>query len=100
MKIDVAPLVGARIEISYCVSLKQSACVAPLVGARIEIGVINYSSHSPLVAPLVGARIEISKDFKSACHYASLPSWERGLKSHVSTVVATRLRRSPRGSAD
>ena len=32
------------------------------------------------VAPLAGAWIEISKDFKSAGHYASLPSRERGLK--------------------
>ena len=33
--------------------------VAPLVGARIEIELISYASSIHIVAPLVGARIEI-----------------------------------------
>ena len=59
MPIIVAPLVGARIEISVSVWYMRYAYVAPLAGARIEI-----SSHfgicvSKHVAPLAGARIEI-----------------------------------------
>ena len=75
------------------------------------------------VAPLAGAWIEISKDFKSAGHYASLPSRERGLKYILfnarepvfavaplagawieillkSQCVSSVPRRSPRGSVD
>ena len=55
----VAPLVGARIEISKGVDIDVEAIVAPLVGARIEIAV-GYGVRTVLtVAPLVGARIEI-----------------------------------------
>ena len=34
--------------------------VAPLVGARIEISLFNVDYSTVAVAPLVGARIEIS----------------------------------------
>ena len=37
MKIDVAPLVGARIEITKLENMKSAYNVAPLVGARIEM---------------------------------------------------------------
>ena len=37
MKIDVAPLVGARIEICVGIGNSVSVMVAPLVGARIEM---------------------------------------------------------------
>ena len=37
MKIDVAPLVGARIEIVVLTDIVGDRVVAPLVGARIEI---------------------------------------------------------------
>lgn len=37
MKIDVAPLAGARIEISVSVWCMRYAYVAPLAGAAIEI---------------------------------------------------------------
>ena len=36
-KIDVAPLAGARIEISSSCVRRKSINVAPLAGARIEI---------------------------------------------------------------
>ena len=42
-----------------------------------------------LVAPLVGAWIEISKRFINTAVASSLPSWERGLKSALSYVLAT-----------
>ena len=35
------------------------ANVAPLVGARIEIKLLKHAFNCQLVAPLVGARIEI-----------------------------------------
>ena len=78
---NVAPLVGARIEIGlppqYLTShaslpswergLKYeinvyapiNLCVAPLVGARIEIATSSAVATGAVVAPLVGARIEI-----------------------------------------
>ena len=37
MKIDVAPLAGARIEIILSFDLSSPVVVAPLAGARIEI---------------------------------------------------------------
>ena len=83
---DVAPLVGAWIEIPQQVYLehltwslpswerglkymtvlrsRSQNCVAPLVGAWIEI-VVRYVLHIPgNVAPLVGAWIEIRKSDK------------------------------------
>ena len=54
--------------------------VAPLVGAWIEICVGIGNSVSVMVAPLVGAWIEISTIFKYTRCPLSLPSWERGLK--------------------
>ena len=58
-KTDVAPLVGAWIEIKLGDVQWASFCVAPLVGAWIEIfqPVINIELKS--VAPLVGTWIEI-----------------------------------------
>ena len=56
---QVAPLVGAWIEIDEVSKLRDVLQVAPLVGAWIEIVL-------PLVLPLV---------------LPSLPLWERGLKS-------------------
>ena len=58
--IDVAPLVGAWIEISKYTSIKGSKSpVAPLVGAWIEIKLSKMPPPVPVVAPLVGAWIEI-----------------------------------------
>ena len=56
---NVAPLVGARIEISMGLTEVDLTKVAPLVGARIEIATSSAVATGAVVAPLVGARIEI-----------------------------------------
>ena len=56
------------------------AQVAPLVGAWIEITVIPTIVMQLRVAPLVGAWIEIIPIDSLAEAIKSLPSWERGLK--------------------
>ena len=96
----VAPLVGARIEINPNAYAYGCSCVAPLVGARIEMTRCRIQLLAGLVAPLVGARIEILFDSCFRVAGMSLPSWERGLKSHdVGSQPASRCR-SPRGSED
>ena len=77
--IHVAPLVGARIEISSLLKAIRRLCVAPLVGARIEIRQDREDGRGICVAPLVGARIEILCDYFNKKSLAG---------------------RSPRGSAD
>ena len=57
--VGVAPLAGARIEITYPVIMKRSACVAPLAGARIEIAYKLLGYKNVYVALLAGARIEM-----------------------------------------
>ena len=52
MKIDVTPLVGARIEIPQMHRTIPQLCVTPLVGARIEmivdmIVLVLDACHSP-----------------------------------------------------
>ena len=103
-RIEVAPLVGAWIEISipfagpfhFAPSLLSwerglksmrlmyflnCSTVAPLVGAWIEIGLTLSACWAVPVAPLVGAWIEIEgKVFDKTGQFASLLSWERGLK--------------------
>ena len=54
--------------------------VAPLVGAWIEIPNLSLEVMQRLVAPLVGAWIEILKYLYFLVTYRSLPLWERGLK--------------------
>ena len=100
--LDVAPLVGAWIEMSGSIRRPEKSSVAPLVGAWIEIritgtrgnasgslpswerGLKSSALHSPdahsKVAPLVGAWIEISTPLSKDTLNVSLPSWERGLK--------------------
>ena len=56
---QVAPLVGAWIEIDYLKRNSTSSLVAPLVGAWIEIEPLLRCSIHKEVAPLVGAWIEI-----------------------------------------
>ena len=99
---DVAPLVGARVEMGLIVgwsvcgwSLPSwerglkfhlhlcknlSPVVAPLVGARVEIGNPPVLQIFTDVAPLVGARVEIKGFADERVSKSSLPSWERGLK--------------------
>ena len=56
--------------------------VAPLVGAWIEIACFSRCRIAFFVAPLVGAWIEITKRCRNTnSHTPSLLSWERGLKS-------------------
>ena len=57
--INVAPLVGAWIEITVNGYENYIKDVAPLVGAWIEISEISACTPTSLVAPLVGAWIEI-----------------------------------------
>ena len=63
--------------------------VAPLVGAWIEIsGEAPLSDQPDTVAPLVGAWIEIPVSGRRLRTAGSLPSWERGLKLHPATGQA------------
>ena len=67
--------------IRKCIKDAKST-VAPLVGAWIEITeALPEESAAEEVAPLVGAWIEIYNHFELIDEKASLPSWERGLKS-------------------
>ena len=74
---------GAWIEIKGNLRRSCIGRVAPLVGAWIEISAAGSSRTTRNVAPLVGAWIEISISLIafSSPFTASLPSWERGLKS-------------------
>ena len=54
--------------------------VAPLVGAWIEIDFSFCRYNREVVAPLVGAWIEIKSGRRWGVCHLSLPSWERGLK--------------------
>ena len=65
-------------EQAECLSAQE---VAPLVGAWIEISVATIPDKLISVAPLVGAWIEILH-LRLFLHdiALSLPSWERGLK--------------------
>ena len=97
--------------------------VAPLVGAWIEISNSHQRICPTAVAPLVGAWIEIGNTTTIASGIGSLPSWERGLKylmldcglrrQEVAPLVGAWIEiflsssglppiccRSPRGSAD
>ncbi|WP_407842964.1 hypothetical protein [Bacillus mycoides] len=56
---EVAPLVGAWIEIRKLTSPASCVVVAPLVGAGIEILLASGSATGGNVAPLIGAGIEI-----------------------------------------
>ena len=79
-KIDVAPLVGAWIEIQKIIEKHKVTKYAPVVGAWIEMSMLDVLDFVLHVAPLVGAWIEMKKAFLKAPKKPSLPSWERGLK--------------------
>ena len=61
MLLEVAPLVGAWVEISQTKIPVKIYTVAPLVGAWVEIFIQFQSDRIKCVAPLVGAWVEISK---------------------------------------
>ena len=69
--------------------LNNSIFVAPFVGAWIEIKLRWPGVEALNVAPFVGAWIEISGNRYCRCAYASLPSWERGLKLLYNICVFT-----------
>ena len=71
---------GLKYFYNWCTAYWKN--VAPLVGAWIEIGVIVWDGILISVAPLVGAWIEIIvENYNKKGLYQSLLSWERGLKS-------------------
>ena len=97
----VAPLVGAWIEIQgESMRIPGTRRVAPLVGAWIEICGRTEVGGMPLVAPLVGAWIEIYDVSLTNKSYASLLSWERGLKCISRRNTFEDRGRSSRGSVD
>ncbi len=57
--INVAPRVGARVEICPNARDCELRHVAPRVGARVEIGNKTGNALQLYVAPRVGARVEI-----------------------------------------
>ena len=61
-------------------SLISTVNVAPLVGAWIEIISDWEKDKSKPVAPLVGAWIEMARHQRKEAEVSSLLSWERGLK--------------------
>ena len=60
MKIDVAPLVGARIEIHMSSAETPLQMSLPSWERGLKFGIPGFLYHLENVAPLVGARIEIS----------------------------------------
>ena len=61
------------------------------MGAWIEIDLAICNADFRGVAPLVGAWIEILLTAALATSNRSLPSWERGLKSHSRSAVVAPL---------
>ena len=96
----VAPLAGARIEITSTVA--KSTTSASLPSRERGLKLICNDSRYGLgpVAPLAGARIEILYMHCMCRGDPSLPSRERGLKSPHLHLRYRRTRRSPRGSVD
>ena len=75
----VAPLVGARIEITFTPWNPQISVSLPSWERGLKFVILDYKSNLFRVAPLVGARIEIAE------------------RIAINTPVQGR---SPRGSAD
>ena len=80
VRIAVAPLAGAWIEICFPPPASSAPPVAPLAGAWIEIEDSPPSRYQIYVAPLAGAWIEMPCLLACYIQYLSLPSRERGLK--------------------
>ena len=78
----VAPFAGAWIEIRLEIRQNRLQQVAPFAGAWIEIDLQSDMQYEMQVAPFAGAWIEILGVGGSAGNLESLPSRERGLKSH------------------
>ena len=123
LEVNVAPLVGAWIEIFYERSLdnayesllswerglklkslsdfRGSKCVAPLVGAWIEIRFTTTTTRL-----IVWSLLSWERGLKYQSHLLrnesplSLLSWERGLKYYTARTKSRQLSRSSRGSVD
>ena len=78
----------------------SSENVAPHVGAWIEITSSLKSMTGYGVAPHVGAWIEISLLAAGFKAFRSHPTWVRGLKYSLSRSFSQLLRRTPRGCVD
>ena len=75
--------------------------VAPFAGAWIEICMSWITMSMDTVAPFAGAWIEIARIYTRRRMRRSLPSRERGLKSHMLIDIDKfKKRRSLRGSVD
>ena len=98
--LNVAPLVGAWIEISLVNIMFFYTSVAPLVGAWIEICLTHKEKRSLVSLPSWERGLKYFVHLTLFCCSASLPSWERGLKFTIVTIVVRFSRRSPRGSVD
>ena len=70
---------GLKYEVNQILDLVVCE-VAPLVGAWIEINLLESLGIQDDVAPLVGAWIEITTNISNIPSLTSLPLWERGLK--------------------
>ena len=78
---NVAPLVGAWIEIRYICCLSTSFYVAPLVGAWIEIiEDCRTKGQNPLSHPSWVRGLKLNSVAPVFLHLWSHPSWVRGLK--------------------
>ena len=97
---DVAPFVGAWIEI--CI-FATNFLVA--FGSSLR-GCVGWTCDKlmlwvhQIVAPFVGAWIEMILFRAALGCYASLPSWERGLKFFCLYIFFSIICRSLRGSVD
>ena len=100
MFLQVAPRVGAWIEINALHCQLQLHIVAPRVGAWIEINMLRYILQLVIVAPRVGAWIEINPYIHLLIYRMSLPVWGRGLKSYFFLMDFSTCRRSPCGGVD
>ena len=101
IRVLVAPLVGAWIEIMNCINAVLLHKVAPLVGAWIEIKPKDTSEITGIVAPLVGAWIEIgvsSKNYDSITVAPLVGAWIEILVQNE--YDADEVGRSSRGSVD
>mgnify|MGYP007005627001 CR=1 FL=1 len=69
------------LKFKYFTVQKRAKNVAPFVGAGIEIGIGGIDIAAEWVAPFVGAGIEINSVCPNFFTYkSSHPSWVRGLK--------------------
>ena len=74
--------------------------VAPLVGAWIEIVLMCNATHNYTSLPSWERGLKSDEEDEDIPEWRSLPSWERGLKFQKLFVSSGSFRRSPRGSVD